>query len=116
MRLLAALFAEGMSVAYADGNLPLKIGESEIDAPVTAKSGAQQTKERLVLIDGQQLAVAHRPTLRRKIETHDSDFREKWFCHGVLLHQVTSILFYQPVWPVGLASERQPLETWKDRT
>src|SRR5258708_15049702 len=92
MRLLAALFAEGMSVAYADGNLPLKIGESEIDAPVTAKSGAQQTKERLVLIDGQQLAVAHRPTFRRKIETHDSDFREKWFCHDFLLHQVVDIV------------------------
>ena len=75
VRGFAAALAQGKAVAHVGGHAALEIGQGEVDASVTAVSGAQQRKQGLVLVDGQQLAIAERPALGRKIEAHDLDFR-----------------------------------------
>src|SRR5687767_9521638 len=94
MRLLATFFAQRMTAADMDRCATAKIGKREVDASIAAKSSAEQREQRLVLINGQQLTVTQRPTLRRENETHDSDFREKWFCHVFLLHRVNRNYFH----------------------
>jgi hypothetical protein len=79
-----------MAVAHVNRNSASQVRQPKIHSPVTAKRRAQQTKERLVLVDGQQLPVAKRPALGRKAETEDSDFREKWFCHDRYSLRVSS--------------------------
>src|SRR2546425_4583984 len=88
VRLLASSFAKDVTSAHVNRHATLQIRQPKVDAPVPAKGRAQQTEERLVLVDGQELPIAHRPALRRVTETKDSDFREKWFCHDFLLHRV----------------------------
>ena len=50
--------------------------------PIASIGRAQQRKESLVLVDGQKLAVAQRPALRREIEAKDSDLGQERFSHG----------------------------------
>src|SRR2546426_12842370 len=85
VRLLAALFSKRVTLADVNWGLSLQVWQPEIGLSVAAISCAEQTEERLVLVDGQQLTVAKGPTPRRITETEDSDFREKWFCHNSLL-------------------------------
>jgi hypothetical protein len=58
-----------------------QIRQSKIHPPVAAVSGAEKREERLVLVDGQELSVAKRPTFWREHEAHDSDFGKEWFSH-----------------------------------
>ena len=88
MRQLATSFTKRVSAPHVYWRASALVRKRESSLPVTAERGAQQTKQRLVLIDGQKLPIALRPAFRREIETHYSDFSEKWFCHGFLLHRV----------------------------
>src|SRR5205807_3935944 len=49
--------------------------------PVAAIRRTEQREERLVLVDGQELAVAERPPLRREVEAHDPDLGQEGLCH-----------------------------------
>src|SRR2546421_12181675 len=88
VRLFATFLAERMTITDVNWRHSLQVWQPKIHAPVTPKRRAQQTKQRLVLINRQELTVTQRPALRRETETEDSDFREKWFCHDFLLHEV----------------------------
>jgi hypothetical protein len=58
MRHFAAVLAQIKAGAQVNGNAALQIGERKGGAPVSAVGRAEQRKERLVLIDRQELAVA----------------------------------------------------------
>jgi hypothetical protein len=45
----------------------------EIVDPVATERCAQQREQSLILIDGQRLSIAKRPTFRGKVEGHDSN-------------------------------------------
>src|SRR5437016_1064873 len=81
MRLLAALFAEGVAATDVNRDIALKVGQREIHPPVAAIGGAEEREQRLVLIDRQELPVAQRPALGGEAKGHDADFGEKWFRH-----------------------------------
>jgi hypothetical protein len=85
VRLLAASLAESVTTTYMDRRARAQVGQREVHASIAAVGRAEQTKERLILIDGQQLPVALRPAFRRKDKGHDSDFTEKRFGHAFLL-------------------------------
>src|SRR5712691_1734175 len=82
VRLLATPLTQGVPTTNVNRDTTSQVRQAKVDAPVAAEGRAQQTEERLVLINGQQLSVTQRPALRRKNETHDSDFRQEWFCHN----------------------------------
>ena len=79
MRCLSTALTLGKAVADVEWHAPLEIRQREVDPPVATVSGAQQRKERLVLIDGQQLSVAQRPAFRRKAEGEYPDLAKEWF-------------------------------------
>src|SRR4051812_18369742 len=81
MCLLATPFAERVAAADVNGRPCPQVRKREVDSAIAAESRAQQREERLVLVDGQELAVAQGPSLRGKHEAHDPDFRQKRFCH-----------------------------------
>jgi hypothetical protein len=85
VRLLAAAFAERMSAADVDRRSTPQIGQSEVGASIATETRAEQRKQRLVLVDRHELAVAHRPAFRRKRERHDPDFGQERFRHRALL-------------------------------
>src|SRR5687767_5301190 len=82
VRLLAALFTEGMPTADVDRGASALVRQGKVDAPVAAECRAEQREERLVLVDRQQLPVAERPAFRGENKTHDPDFRQEGFSHG----------------------------------
>jgi hypothetical protein len=51
----------------------LQVGKSKIGLAVAAISGSEQRKQRLILVDGQELSIALSPTFRREIETEEPD-------------------------------------------
>ena len=57
------------SVALMHGHPTAQVRQGERALSIPSVSGANETKERGILCDGQQLALAERPTLRRKIAT-----------------------------------------------
>ena len=67
VRLLAAFLAQRVTAADVDRRAAAQVGQREIDSSIAAKGRAQQREQRLVLIDGQELAVTQRPALRREI-------------------------------------------------
>src|SRR5207248_2305909 len=73
--LLATLFAQRMTTAHVNRCLTNQIRQSKVHPPVAAISRTQQTEERLVLINRQQLTVAKGPTLGCEVKAEDSDFR-----------------------------------------
>src|SRR5438552_142278 len=79
--ILSAYLAQGMALAHVQRGAALQVRQAEVDAAVSAIGGAEQREERLILIDWQELAIAHRPALRRKVEGHTFQFREEWFRH-----------------------------------
>ena len=74
VRLLSADFAQRVSAAHMEGHSSLKIRQGESGLPVPAVSRSEQGKQRLILIDRQQLPVAQRPALGGKVEAHDANF------------------------------------------
>src|SRR5438105_13508622 len=81
MSLLAAVLTQGMPVAHMHRSSSLEIGQTERHSPIAPIGSSKQREERLVLIDGQQLAITERPPFGREIETDDLDFAQKWFRH-----------------------------------
>src|SRR5947207_5648340 len=81
MRLLTGLFAQRVAVAGVNRRSALQVRQGKIGLAVPAISRAEQRKERLVLVDRQQLPIAQRPAFRRELETHDSDFAQEGFSH-----------------------------------
>jgi hypothetical protein len=73
VRLLAAALSQRVTAADVDRRPAPQVGEREVDPPVPAERRAQEREERLVLIDGQELAVAEGPSLGREDEAHDPD-------------------------------------------
>src|SRR6185369_991491 len=90
MRLLAATLAERVTGTHVHRQAASKIGQRKIYSPVPTVGRPQQREQTLVLIDGQQLPIAKRPSLGRKDETHDSDLRQKWFSHSSVLLAVSA--------------------------
>jgi hypothetical protein len=61
------------------------------DPGYCANVRAEQREQRLVLVDGQELSVAERPTLGREVEAHHPDLGQKRLRHLVsLLESVLS--------------------------
>ena len=73
VRLLAALLSERVAGADVDRGASAQIGQCEVHAAVAAEHGAQQREQGLVLVDRQQLTVAHRPALGGEDEAHHAD-------------------------------------------
>src|SRR5260370_39277563 len=67
--------------------ISLQIRQGEVYPPVAAVGRSKQGEERLVLVDGQELTVTHRPAFRGEVEGHNLNFREKGFGHGSFLTQ-----------------------------
>jgi hypothetical protein len=61
------------------GHATLQIWQCEVRLAVAAISRAQDGKQGLVLINGQELPVARSPSLGRKIESEHPYFTDKWF-------------------------------------
>ena len=68
-------FSQDKAVTNVGGDASLEIGQCEVYASITTVSGAQQREQGLVLVDGQQLAIAESPALGSKVEAHDLYFR-----------------------------------------
>lgn len=66
MRILARGLPLRVAIPHAYGHTTLEVGESERGPAITTVSGAQERKERLILIDRQELPIAERPALGRK--------------------------------------------------
>src|SRR5687768_7371655 len=81
VRLLAGSFAERVAAADVDRRSAPKIGQREVHPSVATEGRAEERKERLVLIDWEELSIAERPAFGREHEAHDADFGEKGFSH-----------------------------------
>src|SRR5258706_13510152 len=57
------------------------MGKCEVRLSVTAIGCAEKRKERGILTQGQQLAIAKRPALGWKVEGENSNFCYKWISH-----------------------------------
>ena len=55
----------------------LKIRQAKSDPAIATIGGAQNGEKRLVLVDGEQLAVALLPALRCKTERENANFAKK---------------------------------------
>src|SRR5215472_13581224 len=77
--------AEARTLAPVHRQPTLEIGKSESGYPVSAISRTEEGKEGCVLCDREDLAVAQRPSFRRKITGEHSDFTKKRICHLIIL-------------------------------
>ncbi len=75
------LLAQGMARALVHRTPASEIRKSEIRLSVAAIGRAQQRKQRLILVDGQELPVAESPAFRREVERKQPDFRQKRLSH-----------------------------------
>ena len=64
--LLTAAFAQRMPTAGVDRRAPLKVRQAKGHPPIPTIGGAKQRKQRLVLVNGQQLPIAQCPALGRE--------------------------------------------------
>ena len=73
------------TLAGADGDAALKIGQAEGAPSIAAEVRAQKRKQRRVLRDRKKLPAGHCPVLWRKVETDGPQFTDKRICHGSCL-------------------------------
>ena len=85
VRRLAASFAEGVCGTHVNRRAGLQVWQREVDSTIATERRPEQGKQRLILVDGQQLPVAQSPSFRRKTETHNPDFGQKRFSHPLPL-------------------------------
>ena len=71
--LLTAALTQGMPAADMDGRASAQVGQPEIHPSIAAIGGAQQRKERLILVDRQELPISQRPAFRCKNEGEEPD-------------------------------------------
>src|ERR1035441_6871219 len=71
-----------MSAAESHRDATLQVRQGEGLCPVASIRGAEQRKERRVLVDRQELAIGLRPAFGCERERKNPDFAEKWFSHG----------------------------------
>src|ERR1035438_5964800 len=64
------------------GDARLQVRQVEVGLPVPSIRGAEQGKERLVLVDRQELAIGLRPARGCERKRKNPDFAEIWVCHG----------------------------------
>ena len=77
---LRALFRpQGETAAFVQRAAAPEVRQREGRPAVATIGCAEKRKQRLVLNDGQDLAVALRPSARRKVETELPNFCEEWF-------------------------------------
>jgi hypothetical protein len=67
------------------GDFAAEVGEREGGLPVTAVHRAEQGEESLVLVDGEELAVAKGPALGGIVPGDNLYLTQKGFGHGSLL-------------------------------
>jgi len=63
-----------VAAALVNRHITPQVRQRERGLAIAAVSGAQQCEEGLVLIDGQELAVAQGPALGCEIKTHYANF------------------------------------------
>jgi len=73
------------AVSLADGDISLQVRESESRLAVASVESPQQGKQRRILGNRQQLAIAVRPSCGRKIESDTTNFANKLICHELIL-------------------------------
>src|ERR1051326_2430674 len=117
----AALLAERVAVAHVDGDLAPQVRQVEGGLPVAAVGRAEQREERLVLVDGEGLAVAQRPALRGKVKADDLDLTQEWFGHGSLLtlrvlRESVVKMLYEVVTSRHTAGRGLDSKSWEDLT
>jgi hypothetical protein len=61
-----------------DRRSALEVRQRKISLPVTAIGCSQDRKQRLILVDGQQLTIAKRPTPGGEVPRYHFDFTDKW--------------------------------------
>jgi len=71
---LTSTVAEIESVTEMEWDAPLEVGQGKGNAPVSTVSGPQKAKQRLVLVNGQYLAIAQGPALGSEIERNNPNF------------------------------------------
>ena len=81
VKLLPCRLSEKPSLAHVNGNTAAEVRQGERRLPVAAISRSEYGEERLVLVDGQELAVAKGPALRRVVPGDDLNFRHEWCRH-----------------------------------
>src|SRR5262249_61867693 len=81
VRLFSALAAERELAVEVDRNSATEVGQGEVGRAVATVRRTEQREERLVLIDRQELAVAHGPSAGRKVEAEEPDLTEKRLAH-----------------------------------
>ena len=77
MTRLPAKLAQGETAAKMHRNAPLEIREAKGDPAIAAVIGSEEGKERLVLINGQQLPITKCPSFRGEIKRDNADFRQE---------------------------------------
>src|ERR1044071_8018029 len=81
VRLLASPLSQSVSAADVNRRATPQVRKREVHPTIAVKGRTQQREQRLVLVDGQQLSVAQRPTPGCKLETHKPDFTQEWLRH-----------------------------------
>jgi hypothetical protein len=76
--LLAGLFSERVAAAFMKRHTTAQVRQRKCSLAIAPVCSAEQCEESLVLVDGQQLAVAHRPAPGWVIKTHDANFGHEW--------------------------------------
>ena len=81
--LCPATLAQGMTASHVNRDAPTKIWQRKIHTSIPTKSGAKEGEKCLVLVDGQELPVAKRPSFGSKYKRDDTNLGKERFCHGV---------------------------------
>src|ERR1035438_6351518 len=76
--------AQNDAVADMHRHAPLQIRQSEVSLSIAAIGRAENRKQRLILVDRQQLAIAKRPALGREVERENPDFANIGGAHKIL--------------------------------
>jgi len=73
----ASCLSESKSSSLVKGYTAAQVGQRKGCLAVAAISGAKQREKRLVLINGQKLAIAHGPVSRIETKAKDFYFRQE---------------------------------------
>ena len=74
---------QSSALALTDRHATTQVRQRKGGGAIATVGGPQQREERGVLRDGQELAVAKRPSFGREIEGENADFSNKWVCYNL---------------------------------
>jgi hypothetical protein len=78
VRLLTADLPKTDALSDMYSRSTLQVRQRKGSLPVAAVGCSQNRKQRLILVNGQQLTIAKRPTLGREVPGNYFNFAEKW--------------------------------------